>query len=305
MAAPVIVFAYNRKDMLEKTLMYLEKNDLASETDVFIFADGSKGEIDRDAVRAVHSYLTAWKNQNDFRSVHLELRTENQGLAKSVIGGVTKVLAQYDRIIVVEDDLVTSSDFLVYMNQALDYFATDSRVWSVSGYVPELDVLKKYPHDVFLYPRACSWGWATWRDRWENIDWTVSDYTELASNRDMIKRFNRGGEDMFAMLKRQMQGKIDSWAIRWCYAQNKAGMYCVYPVASKVQNIGCGNGTHFHGETGDRYRTATHVRQCDFSNCKVDPNVEKEFRAIYTVTFQEKIKRKVKSMVKKLGFVSA
>jgi hypothetical protein len=159
------------------------------------------------------------------------------------------VIRQYGTVIVVEDDLQFSPYFLSYMNEALDRYASDSRVYSVGGYSPPLRMPENYAADSYLSFRCCTWGWATWRDRWEKVDWEISDYVSFANSPSQIARFNRGGDDMSHLLKLQMSGKISSWGIRWDYAHFENEAYCFRPTRSIVGNTGNdGSGIHC-GET--------------------------------------------------------
>lgn len=302
MTAPVVIFVYNRKSLLEQTLTALGKNTLAKQTDIFLYCDGAKNEKDWEAVDAVREYVQKWKEKNPFRTVKIIFRERNWGLAHSVIDGVTQVIQEQKRVIVVEDDLLTAPDFLTYMNQALDYYEGDPHVWSVSGYSPGLKVLKRYQKDVFLYPRACSWGWGTWLDRWETVDWDVTDFDQLASDPKKIRALNRGGDDMFEMLQSQRQGKNDSWAIRWCYAQSKKNMGCIYPTKSRVQNIGCAEGTHFHDKYDNRYRTelSDGKKECCFAYCEYNTRILRQFRFLYSKSLAAKIKRKCRRIMRRI-----
>lgn len=243
--APVIVFGYNREDHLKQTIDAIGKNVGAKETDIYLFLDGFKGEADRRSVETVQAYGESLTLDSRFRSITVSCTEHNRGLALSVIQGVSTIIKKYERVIVLEDDIVTSEDFLSFMNDALDYYENEDAIWSISGYTFNLRALESVEEDVYLGYRASSWGWATWRNRWISIDWNVSDYNRFRYNIIARKKFNRGGTDMSDMLDRQMAGKISSWAIRWCYAQFKQNKFTVFPCKSKVLNIGQdGTGTH-------------------------------------------------------------
>src|SRR5699024_3409085 len=106
----------------------------------------------------------------------------NKGLANSVISGVTKVIDKFGKVIVIEDDLISSTDFLSYMNNALEFYEMNKSIWSISGYNIPIDIPSNYKHDVYLSYRGCSWGWATWKNRWNQTDWSVKDYDAFKSN---------------------------------------------------------------------------------------------------------------------------
>jgi hypothetical protein len=240
--APIILFVYNRPWHTRQTVESLLKNKLATHSELFIFADGSKTQADIEKVKQVRAYI---HQITGFRQISIVEKESNTGLAKSVIEGVTQVMQQYGNAIVLEDDMIFASNFLSFMNDALNVYATHKHIFSISGYSYPISIPQTYKHDVYLLPRASSWGWATWADRWNLVDWQVSDYASFIKDKEQIKSFGAGGEDLLFMLKKQQKGLISSWAIRWTYAHFEHQAYCLHLVGSKVHNIGADNsGTH-------------------------------------------------------------
>ncbi|MCM1103019.1 MAG: glycosyltransferase [Clostridium sp.] len=245
MLSPVVVFAYNRSHHLRNTLDALNRNELAEDTELFVFVDGAKNEQEREKVNDVQNILDEFGRKSRFRRIEVTTSDINKGLANSVISGVTRILENYESVIVVEDDIVTAPDFLRYMNDCLTFYRTDTRVGAISAYTPDFKMPSAYRHDLFLSKRGNSWGWATWREIWQNTDWDVSDFTAFCNDRRRKRKFARTQFRAVEMLYEQMQGKIDSWAIRWDYSFFVRGLYTVYPVKTKIINIGCdGSGTH-------------------------------------------------------------
>lgn len=235
--APVCLFTYNRLEETKKTIVALQKNFLASETNVFIFSDYPKNATAMNAVTEVRAYI---KSVTGFKSVTVIERDKNYGLAKSIITGVSQVINDFGRVIVLEDDLLTSQNFLNFMNKSLNQYKENENVWSVSGFC--LEVKPKgsmaIDYDAFFWGRAHSWGWATWEDRWASVDWNIDDWSEFKKDREQISKFNQYGSDLFNMLRKSMLGKINSWYIRFAYNQFKQNKLTVYPFTSKVINIG-------------------------------------------------------------------
>lgn len=243
--APIILFVYERPDHTRKMIEALAKNNLAKESEVYIFSDNAKKSKDNEKVKEVREYINTIPEKSYFKKVTIIEAKENKGLAKSVIDGVTEIINEKEKVIVVEDDLITSKFFLEYMNNALDFYNKDEKIWSISGYNLPIEIPKDYEYDIYLGYRGCSWGWATWKDRWNTVDWEVKDYKKFKHSYRKRKIINRGGPDMAQMLDAQMKGLCDSWAIRWCYEQSKQNKYTVYPVKSLIQNCGLdGTGTH-------------------------------------------------------------
>ncbi len=233
--APILLFTYKRFDALKNTIAALQSNELAAASDLFIFSDGAKEEKDQHIINQIRGFL---KTVDGFRAIHITEATSNKGLANSIIGGVTKVMEQFDCVIVLEDDLLTTPNFLTYMNGALDAYQNEEKLFSISGYSFDLRGSDQNPNHLYFLNRGWSWGWATWRDRWEKVDWKVASYDAFSASKKRRKEFAKGGSDLNAMLDKQMTGKLDSWAIRWFYHQfNNRGL-TLYPLGSKIYNDG-------------------------------------------------------------------
>jgi hypothetical protein len=250
--APIVLFVYSRLNETIVTIQSLQKNILANKSELFIFSDGPRNNNDVSKVSAVREYI---RKISGFAKVTIYESNVNNGLANSVISGVTKIINEYQRAIILEDDLLLSTNFLCFMNQSLLYYEDNKQILSISGYSFNFIYPPNYKQDVAFSLRASSWGWATWKDRWEQIDWEVKSYPQFHHNLFKMSMFSRGGSDMVRMLNRQMSGKIDSWAIRFCYHQYKNNLYDVFPTVSKVKNLGFGDNATHSKEGGFRFKT--------------------------------------------------
>jgi|WetSurMetagenome_2_1015567.scaffolds.fasta_scaffold42177_3 FkbM family methyltransferase len=243
--APIVLFVYNRPRHTYETLRSLMRNDLADRSELIIYADGPTHDASEETRRRIREVRHFIRSEQWCRAVRICERERNRGLAGSVIEGVTEVVNQFGKVIVLEDDLLLARGFLKFMNGALEAYRDNRRIFSISGYRYPGVVPKAYRESVFLFPRASSWGWATWSDRWNKADWEVRDLERLLSDTEEQKRFHRGGSDLTEMLVMQAQGRIDSWAIRWCFVHHANHAYGLFPVRSLVQNIGLdGSGIH-------------------------------------------------------------
>ena len=239
-AAPVALFVYNRPGHTRRTVEALQKNELAVESDLFVFCDGARDAAASAGVDEVRDFV---RTIAGFRSIAIVERDSNLGLANSIIGGVTRVCGEYDRVIVVEDDLQTAPYFLRFMNDALRTYENDTVVGSVHGYWYPVD--RSVPETFFLRGASC-WGWATWSRAWRLFE---SDGRRLLSDlkrRRLTSQFDLEGAIAYTqMLKDQIAGENDSWAIRWHAAMFLAGCLQLSPTLSLVRNIGFdGTGTH-------------------------------------------------------------
>jgi len=249
--APVALFTYKRLHTLKKVVSALSANFLANETDLFIFSDGPRMKSDEQGIAEVRAYL---KTITGFKSIKIKESPSNKGLASSIIEGVTEVISISQKVIVLEDDLITTRNFIVYMNECLEKYQLEQSVYSISGYTFTLNI-PEYEQEAYFLNRAWPWGWAIWEDRWKNIDWTMNTYIEFKNNTSEKKRFEKLGSDVNSMLRSQMNGLLDSWYIRFLFHQFKNEGLTIYPKISNVDNAGFDNlATHNKG-LKNRYKT--------------------------------------------------
>ena len=239
--APITLFVYKRLELVKKVVKSLHENKESIDSDLIIYSDGAKTHSEFEEVAKVRSYL---HNINGFRLVNIVEREENFGLAKNIISGVTEVLGKYSRIIVLEDDIVVSPYFLYYMNSALDYYESHDEVVSIHGYVYPLRIPMREP---FFLKGADCWGWATWRRGWDLFESDGNVLIEKLKEKKLLNKFDFGGAHPYTkMLKGQIAGKNNSWAIRWYASALIHDKLTLYPAKSLVENIGANDtGTHF------------------------------------------------------------
>ena len=238
--APIIIFAFNRAGFLEDLISSLKQCEESSQSDLYIFVDGPRSSKESAAVQKVRDIAS---HTSGFRSVVCEFSDVNKGLGPSIISGVTKVLEKHGRAIVLEDDLKLTPNFLSFMNQSLDFYSNNEKVFSVCGC--SLSVVKpsNYIYDTYFETRHNSTGWGTWLDRWQTIDWELKEWSGCKKNKRAFCKSS--GSDCYLMLRNWKIGKNKSWAIRFCYAQFVQGRLSVFPFTSKVDNQGFdGSGTN-------------------------------------------------------------
>ena len=259
MTAPVALFAYNRPDLLRRTLDALAENPGAMQTDLIVWSDGAKnnGE-DQAKVAAVRAVLDTAEGR--FRSVERHDSPVNRGLAASIIHGVTDTVDRYGSVIVLEDDLLPSPFFLKYMNDALTLYADCEQVVSIHAHFPADPA--SLPETFFLRGANC-WGWATWKRGWDIME---------TDGRKLLKALDKSGErarfdynrsfPYRAMLRGQVCGNTESWAIRWYAATFLSGKLTLNTRISLVTHTGYAEGTHFSGAAdadAESYRRETPV----------------------------------------------
>lgn len=239
--APIAFFAYKRPEHTRLALESLTKNHGSEHGELFIFCDGPKLEKDIPAINEVREIV---KSKKWCGTVNIIERETNMGLANSIITGVTELCEEFGRVIVLEDDLILSPYFLEYMNSALNFYQEDSHIMQISGYM--FPVKLRCAEDTLFLPFITSWGWATWQRAWCYFDPDVKQYKGLASDAEQIYKFNLNESyPYFSMLRKQVNGELDSWAIRWYFSVFIKNGLVLHPKWSLVNNIGFdGSGTH-------------------------------------------------------------
>jgi hypothetical protein len=246
--APIALFVYNRPEHTRRTLSALQKNVLADESKLFIFSDGAKTAADQDKVDEIRELA---KQITGFKSVKLITQQKNMGLAGSIISGVTQLINEFGKVVVFEDDLLSSPYTLQYFNEALARYEHDGAVMHIGAYMYPLD--DKTLPETFFYRIATSWGWATWARAWKNFE---PDIDQLIGRFDQ-KKINYFSVEGTMNFWKQMQGfkagKNNSWAIRWYASIFLNGGLSLNPSRSLVHNIGH-DGTGVHSNIENMYR---------------------------------------------------
>lgn len=246
--APVCVFAFRRPVHTRRTLSALAMSPVASQTALTVFIDGPRDSEDIEQVRQV---VDIAKLQTGFASVEVVAREENAGLAQSIEEGVSRMMAEHGRAIVVEDDIVTSPAFLNYMNAALDHFAETPEVWHIAGYNEPI-AANRDRRGAALWRFMSCWGWASWADRWHHFERDPSELIASFTPED-IHRFNLdGAHDFWSQVLANERGDLRTWAVFWYATIFRNNGLCLSPHFSYTENIGFdGSGTH--GFTSDSF----------------------------------------------------
>lgn len=278
----IVLFAYNRPGLLKGTIRALNRCKGIESYSVWVFSDGAKDEKDVHRVNEVRNILHDLCKDNNFAALNVIEREHNFGLANSVIAGVTYVFEKYDAVICIEDDLIVSDDFVNYMNSSLLLYEHDERIWSISGFCPCLESLEYIDKESFLFNRASSWGWGTWKDRWEKINWSNEKYSSMLNNPGTWKKMKLLGRDFPYLLSFQVNGMIDSWAVRWCASQWEKNMLTVYPQKSRVNHVGIGaEATHVKKTSIKQQVLSDHINAFTGEKAEYYETIAEEFRKLF------------------------
>ena len=292
--APIIIFVYNRADHFVQVYNALAACKEAKDSELFIFSDGAKNEAGKEKVNEVRAAVDAIKDSGDFKSVTVTESPVNKGLAASVIAGVTDIINKYGKVIVVEDDCKVSPFFLNFMNNALDYYKNNKKIGSIAGYTPMIDLPNDYKNDVFAAYRSCSWTWATWKDRWEGVDWELKEIKDFYNSPKLIRRLNSNGSDRFMRLYRQTKGNGSSWSVRFGAHLVKNNLLTVYPKYSYNSNIGCDeSGVHSKSEDNEKMRVdlSKSIENPVFADVEIDGRIQKIMKKHYSYGFVSEAKK--------------
>lgn len=246
--APVILFTYNRPGHTRQTVAALAANELAQETELYVYSDAAKKPEDAAKVQEIRNYV---KNISGFKNVTLTARNENYGLAKNIIEGVTEIVNRYGTVIVLEDDLRTNRYFLRFMNDGLERYRDEKKVTGVTGFSYLDDRTDYRKESYFCSITGTSWSWATWSDRWAAFDAEAKGWERLREDAALRKKFNYDNTyNFYHILKAQQQNTgTDSWAIRWYYTNFLKEGLILAPTRSLVGNDGWdGTGVHCGGK---------------------------------------------------------
>ncbi len=288
--APVLLFTYNRPSHTRQTLEALMNNSLCSETELYIFSDGYKDDFDKKDVLEVRKLI---HTIDSFKDIHIIENDQNLGLAKNIIEGVTRIINEYGKVIVLEDDLITAPYFLTFMNDALNIFKDEEKVGHIHGFCFPINGLP----ESFLIKWTGSWGWATWKRAWDKFNPEGQELLNEIKRRRLTRQFDFNGKYPYTrMLKRQINGKNDSWAIRWNATLFLNDMLSLNAGRSLVQNIGF-DGSGIHSGSDEIYSTDLFKDKLsiDIAETIEDKSARKAFVKYYGLTnsFRAKAKRRI------------
>jgi len=297
MLSPILLFVYNRLTHTQRCVEALLRNPLASESELFVYSDGAKDASQQETVNEVRNYI---HSISGFKNIIVIERNENWGLARNIIDGVTTQINQYGRVIVLEDDLVVAPHFLKFMNDALEAYKNEPQVGHIQGCDFTQDPTLP---DTFLIKWTGSWGWATWDRAWKHFNPNGKALLQELEARKLTYTFDFDGKYGYTrMLRRQIEGKNNSWAIRWNASLFLKGILSLNVGRSLVQNEGFdGSGTNCGG--GGLYASQLYLKELPvvpISPIEENPEARQAYVRYYarTNSFWAKAIRRIKRTLK-------
>jgi len=298
--SPIALFVYNRPGHTKQTVDALSRNLLAAESDLYIFSDGVKKESSDSRVLEVREYITSISG---FKSVNRIERPSNIGLSANIISGINQLIDTHGKVIVLEDDLVTSPFFLKYMNDGLSIYENEHQVISIHGYV--YPVRTELPEIFFLRGADC-WGWATWKRGWDLFEPDSKILLQQILETNQSDTFDFDGSYPYTqMLKDQLEGKTNSWAVRWYASAFLNNKFTLYPGKPLISNIG-GDGTGIHSGIDHRMYQPFNANPVAVTYQKPAQNIKAYlafagyFRSLVNPSVWYRIKRKLNSLFKQV-----
>ena len=232
MNTAVAIFTYKRVDHLKSVINSLKRNNDFETYHFFIYSDASRGVDDIKNVKNVRDYLLSLKSYSNFYIIE---RQYNLGLAKNLTQGITETLIHFQSVIVIEDDILVTDNFLSTMSTNLNNHYNNKKIWQINGFnFP----IKSDKFTFYQSKYSYSWGWGTWRDRWNKFvfdpqyfinKWTFFDKYFFDVNANGI---------YWPQLLANYKGSLRTWAVLWQATIYDHKGFTLTPTISMVVNIG-------------------------------------------------------------------
>lgn len=290
--APILISVYNRKEHLERCINSIQLNQLSRVSDLFIISDGAYSPDHESAISFVRSYADQIKG---FHDVTVIKREQNLGSFLSAKSAIDEVIDHYGKVIFLEDDNLVAPNFLAFLNEGLRFYESDPSVFSVCAYNYPIRMPSSYPHDVYKWQGFSAWGVGLWKAKWSAVDWDFTGFAELAKNRKRKKELDAIAEHLYQYISYDIQHKrmiIDTIISYHLFLKKR---YSIFPVLSKVRNVGH-DGTGEHGGLTDRYRMQPIDSGGDFSfvrGIKADKDVNRLLRRHFKIPIVVKVKSRL------------
>ena len=279
----IAVFCYKRANKLKRVVESLLTNPECIEMDIVFFSDGYKGEHDKQGVLETRAYIDSI---NGFRSIIKQYRPKNLSTGPNFMQGINFLTTNYDRFIVIEDDVVASSNYIKFLLDALDFYRESKNVFCITGFVTPVKTTN-YPYDSIVYKRFCSSGWGSWSNKFTNVIWDEKDLQRLIdTSPGFMKRLNAEGRDLGRMIKKQISGEISTWDVQLQVHIAENRLKVIYPVISKTKNIGFDNESTNNFGVDFLKTSIDNSNKREFKFCKANfivPGLEKQIKKTFSL----------------------
>lgn len=281
----VVIVAFNRPFHLKKCIKSIKiaKSFFNEEIKFTIVIDKDNNEGNR------------WKEtikvskDSGFKTV---LNNKNQGLRNNILGIIENFQnSHYDRLIIIEDDILIMENFFNLFKKMFDYYESDNKVFQISGFSPLTYDLN---HTV-LYPRLSTWGWGTWRNKLPVQKDILIDWNNFKLSKDQKSYYKKYFPDVLRLHNLQRLKKINAWSLDYLHYMAMNDLVTAYPSKSFIKNIGFdGSGTNMGNSNpffaGLKKMLPHKNRICYKNNNKF---VQKIFLKYYNNSLLSKIQKKI------------
>lgn len=235
----VLVLAYARVDTLR--LVFDSIGHAPIDIPVFVSVDGKVDanlSTEQDAVVKLAKEFST----RGGREVTIWQQKSNLGIRSNLISSLGRLFRseEFDAVIVLEDDCIPGTDFWEFICKGLVSLRPHQKIKMITGnnflhglYTPPTTAyFSKYPH---------IWGWATWRDRWNEI----MDLEDVSGPR-LRSLLLQAGESRFRVNRitrkfDQAQASKHIWDYQFMVKIWALSGIAAAPSVNLVENIGFGN----------------------------------------------------------------
>jgi hypothetical protein len=236
---PVLITGFNRPDLLEVSLNFIQK--VIGEVELFVHLDGPRHNNESDFVEIQKCKALVQNKFADYQ-FKLESHSVNLGCRFGMECAITWFFKFVDRGIIIEDDVILNLNSFSLAKSSLEYFEDDFRVGSISLYNPLPSSNSVTINSYFLSPIPQLWGWATWRNRWyeskEDFEIPTESLSTLRNWKIFLMLGKRNFNHWLFRMRRFEQNPWDTWDIgyiKWFWKNQYLSV--IFPFNS-VENIG-------------------------------------------------------------------
>lgn len=246
-SVPIAMIFFNRPDTLQKVF---EKVKEVKPSKLFLIQDGPRDNNMEDSQKIQECRQIVSQVDWDCK-VYKNYSERNQGCGLRPSSGISWVFENVEEAIFLEDDCVPNKTFFPFCQEMLDRYRDDMRIGIVSG----LNYFREYSFSDCSYGFVKSgaiWGWATWRTRWQQYDYTmkaIKDGYILDKLKKDILNSNFAQKRIQTWIS--AKSKIDNaenvsfWDYQWGFIRHINSWLAIVPKYNQISNIGIGiNSTH-------------------------------------------------------------
>lgn len=251
MRIDTVLLLYNRPDHSRQVLQSLADNNVKR---VVAYLDYSE----RPDIRSNQEIME--KDIRFYQDAGIDIefikRPRSYGLARSVRESLNERFADgADGVILLEDDCVIAPGGYRFFEEGLTELQGNKKIRSLCGFThPGCRFIFDPEADILLLSRFSTWGWATWRDRWQQYE---TDLRKLVSFADTIKVDIADFSSDIAKLcssDKYLNGEVDIWSLNWILLHYLTSTFAAYPIEPVINNIGL-DGSGKNCETTDVFNS--------------------------------------------------